>query len=188
MLTSIQVAKIVGFLLGSGMIIYISWNSLRAYQSHGFFRTFAWLGILALFSINVEHWFRDPFSAVHIAAWALLLISGYMVLHAIILLRRRGEPDPDRQDVPLFEMEMTTHLVTTGIYAFIRHPMYSSLLFLAWGIALKNITLASFLLALLTTLFLLATAHADELECIAHFGPAYEEYMQKTARFIPFVF
>jgi protein-S-isoprenylcysteine O-methyltransferase Ste14 len=180
--------KIVVFLIGAVILIFLSRDTLRAHKSHGFYRFFAWISILALFTINVEHWFRDPFSAVHIAAWILLLISGYLVAHAFIMLRRHGRPDSTRQDVPLFEIEKTTELVTTGIYAYIRHPLYSSLLFLAWGIALKNFDLYSGLLALITTGFLIATARADEVESINYFGPAYEEYMQKTARFIPFIY
>lgn len=180
--------KLVGFLIGTLIIIYLSWDSLRAYKSHGFFRFFAWISILALLTINIEHWFRDPFSTVHIVAWILLLVSAYLVVHAIILIKRSGSPDPTRQDVPLFEVEKTTKLVTTGIYAHIRHPLYSSLLFLAWGIALKNITWLTGILALIATGFLTATARADEVESINYFGPSYEKYMQKTKRFIPFIF
>jgi protein-S-isoprenylcysteine O-methyltransferase Ste14 len=180
--------KIAGFLTGTLIILYLSWDSLRAYKSHGFFRFFAWISILALLTINIEHWFSDPFSAVHIAAWILLMVSLYLVVHAIILIKRRGSHDPTRRDVPLFEVEKTTELITTGIYAYIRHPLYSSLLFLAWGIALKNITWLTGILALIATGFLTATARADEVESINYFGPAYEKYMQKTRRFIPFIF
>jgi len=36
--------------------------------------------------------------------------------------------------------------------------------------------------------FLVATARADERECTRFFGDAYQTYMQKTKRFIPFLF
>jgi len=71
---------------------------------------------------------------------------------------------------------------------YIRHPLYSSLLFLAWGIFFKIPSWSGALLALMATLFLFATARADEAECIRFFGPAYEKYMKKTKRFVPFLF
>ena len=40
----------------------------------------------------------------------------------------------------------------------------------------------------LATLFLIATARADEAECIPYFGQSYREYMKKTKMFIPLLF
>ena len=88
----------------------------------------------------------------------------------------------------MLEFERTTTLVTVGAYRYIRHPLYSSLLFLAWGVAFKVPSWLSGLLAVVATLFLVATAKADEAEDIRFFGPAYQEYMKKTKMFIPFLF
>jgi protein-S-isoprenylcysteine O-methyltransferase Ste14 len=38
------------------------------------------------------------------------------------------------------------------------------------------------------TLFLIATAKADERECIRFFGVSYQEYMKRTKMFIPYIF
>lgn len=84
--------------------------------------------------------------------------------------------------------EKTTALITGGIYAHIRHPLYSSLLLLAWGISFKAPSLPGVLLAHVSTTFLIATARADEAECIRFFGDEYQEYMRTTKRFIPFLF
>jgi len=65
-------------------------------------------------------------------------------------------------------------IVTSGIYRYIRHPLYSSLLFLAWGAFLKDISVSSTSLIFISTVFLVATAKADETECIQFFGSAYE--------------
>ena len=48
--------------------------------------------------------------------------------------------------------ENTVKLVEVGLYRFIRHPMYASLLLLAWGAFLKHPLFLTFGLALLTTL------------------------------------
>jgi len=55
-------------------------------------------------------------------------------------------------------------LVTEGIYRYIRHPMYSSLLLLAWGVFFKSFSWAALVLVLVATLALFATAKAEEAE------------------------
>ena len=93
-----------------------------------------------------------------------------------------------KEDDQLLAFEKTTTLVTTGIYHYIRHPLYSSLLSLAWGIFFKAPTWLGALLAAAATVFLFATARADEAECVRFFGPAYQAYMKETRRFVPFLF
>ena len=85
-------------------------------------------------------------------------------------------------------IEKTTELVTTGVYHYIRHPFYSSLLFLGWGILLKNVNWIGILLAVLTTILLIITARKEEIENIQFFGENYQEYMKRTKMFVPFIF
>lgn len=174
-------------IVGSLLLVAFSHASLRKPGSHGFYRFFAWECILTLAVLNLEHWFDEPLSPAHLLSWLLLSVSALLGLLAIRLLRRHGQPAPGRDDAALFEMEKTTVLVDEGIYHHIRHPLYSSLLFLAWGTALKRLTPIGFVLSIAATGFLLVTALADEAECLSFFGTPYEEYMQRTKRFIPFV-
>lgn len=176
------------FILGSGLIIYLSRASLRAPRSHGFYRFFAWEVILALFLLNVDCWFDDPFSIHQLISWSLLIISAVLVAYGVYLLRLIGKPDDQRADSSLIGFEKTTTLVTVGVYRYIRHPLYSSLFFLAWGTFFKDPTWSGGILVLAASFFLLMTAKADEKECLQFFGPAYEAYMKRTKRFVPFVF
>ena len=118
----------------------------------------------------------------------LLFISAFLVLHAVVILRRYGQPGTQRGEESLIAFEKTTQLVTRGLYAYIRHPMYSSLLFLAWGIFLKDISWASGALVAASTACLVATARADEAECARYFGSSYLEYKKRTRMFIPYLF
>ena len=181
--------KVFAFIVLSTGLIYISRGSFRTPRSHGFYRFFAWEFILALFLLNVDAWFRNPFSLNQIAAWFLLFISIIPLVFGIRSLAGQGKPGRHRDSEPqLLTFEKTTALVNTGIYRYIRHPLYSSLLLLAWGIFFKVPTRLGALLASVATLFLLATAKADEAECIRFFGPAYESYMKQTKMFLPFFF
>jgi protein-S-isoprenylcysteine O-methyltransferase Ste14 len=171
------------------LIAAISWSSLRKPGSHGFYRFFAWEAILVLFILNVNRWFYRPFAWNQIIAWSLLLLSLLPLAFGVHSLRTRGKPAKQREGDPsLLAFEKTTTLVTSGIYRYIRHPLYSSLLLLTWGIFFKAPSLFGLALTMIATLFLVATARVDEMECIQFFGPSYQEYMQKTKRFVPYLF
>jgi protein-S-isoprenylcysteine O-methyltransferase Ste14 len=181
--------KLFVFIISTGLLVYISRASLRQPNSHGFHRFFAWESILLLFLLNVEEWFINPFSWHQLISWVLLFASLAPLILGVRTLREHGKPTEERSsETSLYTFEKTTTLVTTGIYAYIRHPLYSSLFLLTWGIFFKALNLANTALVLVATTFLIATANADEAECIRFFGDAYQEYMQRTKRFIPYLF
>lgn len=179
--------KIILFIALSVPVIYVSKQSLLDSRSHGFTRFFSWECIIALFVINYEQWFREPLSYRQIASWILLFVSIWFVFEGALRLRKARKSGVVRVDDKLFRFEKTTELVTTGIFRYIRHPMYSSLLLLAWGIWLKQPMLASLPVVLLSSWLLWVTARRDEALCISHFGNSYREYMGKTKRLIPFI-
>lgn len=181
--------KIAAFVVLSAGFVYVSRASLARPRSHGFFRFFAWESILALFLLNVDDWFRAPLSGHQVMSWLLLTLSIVPLVCGVLSLRGRGKPVARREGEPqLLAFEKTSALVTTGIYRYIRHPLYSSLLFLTWGIFFKAPSAAGALPALAATLFLAATAKADEAECVRFFGPSYRAYRERTRRFVPFIF
>jgi protein-S-isoprenylcysteine O-methyltransferase Ste14 len=181
--------QLIAFIIVSAVIIYISRASLRASRSHGFYRFWAWEFIAALVILNIKVWFYEPFSWQQIISWFLLIICLIPLVFGIRSLIRQGKPVAHREGEPqLLAFEKTSTLVTTGIYHTIRHPLYSSLLFLTWGAFFKEPSWPGGLLAFAATFFLVATARADEVECIRFFGPEYEAYMKQTKRFLPFVF
>jgi len=181
--------KLAIFVLASIGFAYVSRASLPAPRSHGFYRFFAWEFILALILFNLEAWFRDTMAVHQIISWALLAISLFLVIHGVQLLRLIGKPDPNRAaEGPVLGFEKTTALVVVGAYRYIRHPLYSSLFFLTWGVFFKSPSWLAALLAAAATLFLVATARVEEAENTRFFGPAYQTYKQRTKMFIPFLF
>ena len=118
-----MIIKLIVFAIGSLGIIFISLHSASKLRSYGFLRFFAFESILVLILFNVEHWFRNPFSIAQIISWLLLIASVVMVSSGFYILRMFGKP----KDV----IDDTTVLVTWGIYKYVRHPLYSSLILLA---------------------------------------------------------
>ena len=181
--------NIAAFILFSIILGYISRTSLTSRHSHGFYRFFAWEAILSLILLNLPDWFRDWFAWYQIISWFLLIICILPLAFGIYDLRSRGLPDKDKRPEPrLLGFERTTILVTSGIYRFIRHPMYSSLFLLDWGIFFKKPSPLGALLAISATFFLILTAKADEAECLITFGSQYRDYMKTTKKFIPLIY
>ena len=177
----------VFFLLGTLVLAWLSRASLRQPRSHGFARFLAWVAILALLTLNGPVWFDDRYSANQLVSWVLLQTSIAVLIVGLYMLRRVGKTDRARDEEQLFAFEKTSQLVTVGIFRYIRHPMYCSLLLLAWGIFFKQPEWLGLLLALAASVFLWLTALRDEEECLAYFGDDYRRYMQRSKRFIPFV-
>jgi len=180
--------RIVMFLLLSAGLAGISRHPLRNPRSHGFYRFLVFETTLALVLINLPFWFHNPFSPSQLLSWALLFTSILLVLDGIYLLNKLGGHQPRDEYPENFPFENTTRLVSSGVYRYIRHPMYSSLLLLAWGAALKHLTVLTLAGALLSTVLLVLTAKVEEQESLAFFGARYRSYLRQTRMFIPFLF
>ena len=79
-------------------------------------------------------------------------------------------------------------MVTVGLYRYIRHPLYASLLCLSWGAFFKSPSGIGGILALGASLFLTLTAKVEERENNRYFGTAYQDYRKHTKMFIPYLF
>lgn len=176
------------FLAGTAFFTYVSRHALRNPRSHGFWRFIAWECMLALAILNFPMWTVDPFSPRQLVSWALLIASISLAIHAVQMLKRIGRPSEQRADAELFAFEKTSSLVTSGVFRYIRHPMYAALLYLAWGAFLKDVNAITAALTAVASVALFITALRDEAECLAHFGEAYAGYMRTSKRFVPFIF
>ena len=77
------------------------------------------------------------------------------------------------------------HLITTGPYARMRHPLYTSMF--GWGTALSLLTANWIFVAVsvLSIVGLIVRIPKEEQMMIETFGEEYKAYMQRTGRFFP---
>lgn len=179
--------KIVVFLVLSLPLIYLSWRSLFSPDKHGLYRFITWELILWMAVQNYQFLLVEQFNSRLMISSLLLVTSALLVVWAFIVMRREGRASGQREDETLFGFEKTTTLVTAGIFGYIRHPMYTSLLCLLWGILLRNVEISLLLVALLGTLTCITAALIEEGENLEYFGDSYREYMRRSKRFIPFL-
>jgi protein-S-isoprenylcysteine O-methyltransferase Ste14 len=86
---------------------------------------------------------------------------------------------------PQLRLQAGHHLVTSGPYARVRHPMYSSLFGLGAAFALVTANWVFVVLALMVIGGLLARVPREEQMMLVEFGDEYREYMGKTGKYFP---
>ena len=188
-----QSADMIFFVLGTAVLAWISRHSLFPItalhpRTHGFYRFLGWECMLVLFLHNRPVWFADRFAWYQLLSWSFLLLSIALVISGAVMMHRHGHASSQRRDDNLLPFEKTTQLVECGIYAHIRHPLYASLLCLAWGLFFKQpLWWPGMVLALAATAALSRAASIEEQENIHYFGAAYATYILRSRRFMPWL-
>ncbi len=171
----------ITLIAGTVIIVIFSWFfSIKEKRYHGIARFFAFESIFILLLQNIKGWFYDPFSWHQLISWVLLVASIYPGIAGFLLLKRKGKPENS--------FENTTVLVKSGIYKYIRHPLYGSLLLLGTGIMFKEPGTFQIVCGVINIIALILTARIEEEEMTARFGAQYTGYMKETRMFIPFIF
>jgi protein-S-isoprenylcysteine O-methyltransferase Ste14 len=121
------------------------------------------------------------------SAWAIVL--GAIVLASALLLFRISHKELGRNWSITLQIREQHKLVSTGPYALIRHPMYTSFLLIAVGQALLLSNWVVGLAGLLgfAVLFLLRV-DKEERMMFENFGQEYRAYMERTKRIIPYLY
>jgi protein-S-isoprenylcysteine O-methyltransferase Ste14 len=154
--------------------------AFRSFKKHDFYMFFAFEALLVLLFLNIRFWFSDPFSWDKIISWVLLLSSILFALGGFYALIKYGKPKEG--------WEETTQLINRGAFYYIRHPLYTSLMLLAFGVFLKDVTWPSVVACFVTIISLVAASLVEEKENLEKFGKAYEQYIEGKRRYIPFVY
>jgi len=147
------------------------------------FDTLTWLGwqVLPLISI-FTHWLR--FADFSLPAWCGWLGAGFLA--AALLLMSLAYADLGLSWSPKIEINEHHNLVTTGIYRWMRHPIYAAM----WLWAFANIFLLQNVLAGFTMLAFFIPLYIIRVPCeerlmLDTFGEDYQTYMARTGRIFP---
>ena len=78
-------------------------------------------------------------------------------------------------------------LVTTGPYAYLRHPIYAAVVYFIWAGALDHFSWPVLAWAELTTAGAFTRMHIEENLLVRKY-PGYRDYKKRAKKFIPFVY
>lgn len=114
---------------------------------------------------------------------------GVAALVAALVLFRMTHKQLGRNWSVTLETRADHGLVTDGLYAYVRHPMYSSFLLsaVAQALLLPNWIAGPIGLAAFAVLFFLRVGREEAL-MTETFGDRYRAYMSRTARIVPWVY
>jgi protein-S-isoprenylcysteine O-methyltransferase Ste14 len=86
-----------------------------------------------------------------------------------------------------YQIKKKHELVTRGVYAYIRHPIYTGIVTAVIG---AELVAESYLSIIFFSFFLVSYAQAKKEEKILeeHFGKEYQQYRKRSKMLIPFVF
>lgn len=84
------------------------------------------------------------------------------------------------------KLKENSQLITTGIYQFIRHPMYTSVIIMMFALLISTPTVLEVVLFALLIVVLVFKALKEELLWMSH-DEAYDQYRRKSKLFIPYI-
>ena len=125
---------------------------------------------------------RDPqveTGAFAYLAFPLWFLGGVTVLGCFANFSFKGQGTPNPMDPP-------KELVATGLYRYVRNPIYLGTLTIILGHFLwfKTIWLLAYVVVMFLAFHLFVTSY-EELTLKKKFGAAYEDYYKRVPRWIP---
>jgi len=105
-----------------------------------------------------------------------------LIIGSLALLQNKLDNFNIRPDI-----KENASLVTTGIYSYIRHPMYTSVLLMMAGVAILYPFEYEFVLYAILVVILLVKLFYEE-SLWHNESQEYKEYSQHTKRVIPYIF
>jgi protein-S-isoprenylcysteine O-methyltransferase Ste14 len=171
------------------LVLVLVWAVLAAGSSPGRYSPRAWAMRLTLAAILVIGAYLSsqgrlprgvvqPPGGVALAGAALCVAGLAFALWARISMGRQWGMPMTLRDKPM--------LVTTGPFAYVRHPIYTGIATMLIGSALTN-PVASVAAVVLTAYFIYS-ARREERDMLRLWPDVYPAYVQRTKRFVPFVF
>jgi protein-S-isoprenylcysteine O-methyltransferase Ste14 len=126
------------------------------------------------------------FPIINLPCYSYLLPFGVLLLMAGLVVHRASHAVHRHAHDTL---DAIHHLVTTGIYARLRHPGYGGLILMYLGLSLAAGTLLALLVALLLSILAVLTAFKEEAVLEEKFGEQYAQYAERVPwRFVPGLF
>jgi protein-S-isoprenylcysteine O-methyltransferase Ste14 len=151
----------------------------------------AWILVIAYF---LSPWGRNTFlnrsdlaffslfeTAITQVIGIIFLVSGLV----IAIIARKTLADNWSGNV---ELKKDHKLITTGVYKYVRHPIYTGVSFMVIGTFILYHSILSVLLIIIVIGFLSYKLKKEEILLLKHFPKEYPAYIKRTKAIIPFIY
>ena len=163
--------KIAIFAIAGLHVFYRFRHSAFRPAKYEFYMMWGMEGILLLWLISFDDWFNAAPACQWIAN-VLLAMAFALIASGYFALKKFGKPIPGH--------DQQFHLVTQGIYFYMRHPLYAGAILFSISILLRSARLLTGMLCVLViSLFIIASLQ-EEKENIKKFGSVYMSYKNAT--------
>jgi protein-S-isoprenylcysteine O-methyltransferase Ste14 len=146
---------------------------------------FAPLTVIA--SLVVSAW--DAFVLRHgVELYGSIGIMGFAMLFYGLGIFAAGRISLGKQFSFKVRVRPDHRLVTSGLYSYVRHPIYLGVILYALSAPIILESLYGFVVMLALVPLILHRIRVEESALTAKFGLEYTEYVRRTKRLIPFVY
>jgi protein-S-isoprenylcysteine O-methyltransferase Ste14 len=122
---------------------------------------------------------------IHLINFSIPLLHLLLAVPLIIIGAWFGIVGVKATSLKVAETHHTDKIITTGIYAHIRHPQYFGAILSHIGVSFLISSLYSLLVSPLIILYSYLTARKEEQELIHEFGPEYLNYQKQVPMLYP---
>jgi len=145
-------------------------------------------------AIVIAYWYADKPLMLQVPSW--LTWVGWGIVLAGLVVNKMAVDNYDRseflglsylQQPPGDYVSLGGELRRTGLNAWVRHPIYTSILLMVWGWFLANANTAVFTVASSTTFYTFIGIFFEERKLVREFGDAYQQYQREVKMLIPFL-
>lgn len=159
------------------------------YGRSGYSRIFNTVSFLSFFVAFLSMWFWDwfYFLASPTPVTLLLLAVGGLMIVAAMYLAMLASRVISVSTVADMRTDRLPELVTEGIYARIRHPLYLATILMFGGLAVVYPFPRVIIFSLAMIVYTIIGAVLEERKLIAHYGQEYLDYKKQAGFIFPHV-
>lgn len=163
-------------------------NSISAYRFYRLaYSLTATIGLLALSYLSLQVQTPRLFQQPVLTGIGFFALLAGALLQLVAIRSFNLKAFIGIEPTPLPHQASAQPLIVTGMYRYVRHPLYFGVFCIAIGLVLAFPYQHVLGLSLLTILYLFVGSYWEEKKLIQEFGSAYLEYRKKVKGIVPFV-
>ncbi|MGQ4872045.1 MAG: methyltransferase family protein [Candidatus Thorarchaeota archaeon] len=172
----------------SGMSSHrIKYVIINRWGKETYSRVFTWSSLLiflvAFLTVDYRIWLRPLFDIGSID-WRLAIVAVSLTVIGLVVAVRASSVI-SVSTVADMQSDRQPELVTDGIYARIRHPLYLATVLIFLSLIPLYVELHVAVFALAMSVYTVVGAYLEERKLVNVYGPAYIEYRQRAGFILP---